>query len=124
MSEILTDIPRSFIEEFEDHIQGTLPEEKVQVELRQQQLARIMAATGSMQMEGLGQVAGRIDGRLYHRWLDKMGKAPPHEWVFDLLADNPMCRAKGYKPKADPTRHGHTFFRGESISSTKGKVQQ
>lgn len=123
VSDILTSVPRSFIEEFEDHITGRLPAEKVQVELRQQQLARIMAATGSVKMEGLGQQAARIDARLYFRLRQQHGNAPDHEWIPDYLADNPQLLCKGYRPKQNSVRHGSTFINGESVSKTKGRVQ-
>lgn len=123
MSEILTEIPRSFIEEFEDHITGQLPIEKVQVELRQQQLARIMKATGSVKMEGLGQQAARIDSRLYFRLRQQHGSAPDHEWLPDYLADNPYLCSKGYRPKQNSTRHGQTFIGGKPVSSPKGRIQ-
>tara|TARA_R110000868_G_scaffold242836_1_gene498366 strand:- start:1418 stop:1792 length:375 start_codon:yes stop_codon:yes gene_type:complete len=123
MSDILTEVPRAFIEEFEDHINGTLPTEKVQVELRQQQLARIMAATGSVRMDGLGQQAARIDARLYFRLRQQHGCAPDHEWLPDYLADNRYLCSKGYRPKQNSVRHGSTFINGESVSKTKGRVQ-
>ena len=124
MSEILTSIPQSFLEEFEREITGQLPQEKVQVELRQQQLARIMAATGSVKMDGLGQQAARIDARLYFRLRQQHGCAPDHEWLPDYLADNRYLCSKGYRPKQNSVRHGQTFIAGKPVSPTKGRVQQ
>ena len=121
--EIITTIPKSFLDEFADHIVGTIPHEKVQAELRQASLARVMAAEGSIRMNGLGQVAARIDPRLYFRWLHENKCAPPHTWIDDLLADNPQLCSKGYKPKPNALRHGFTFVNGECVSKTKGRIQ-
>ena len=121
---LITDVPRSFIEEFEDHIKGTLPIEKAQMELKQQSWARIMAASGSLAVEGLGQCVARIEPRMFFRLLHQHGHAPVHEWIEDYLADDPTIRAKGYKPKQNGARHGLTFSNGECISKTPGKVQR
>lgn len=121
---IITNVPKSFLEEFQDHLDAELPVEKAQVELRQQSLARIMAAEGSVRTRtGLGQVVARIDPRLYFRLRREAKDVSDHEWIMDYLADNPMLCAKGFKPKSDPARRGFTFVKGKPVSINKGRVQ-
>ena len=84
-----------------------LPEEKVKCELNQQMLARVMAAQGSTQIEGLGQQAARIDARLFFRLQQQHGNQV-HEWLPEYLKDNPHLCSKGYRPKVDPSRKGLT----------------
>lgn len=114
MSEIVTELPQEFLDEFEDQVIGRIPEEKVQVELRQQQTARIMQAAGSVQMEGLGQRVASIDPRLYFRLQTEYGR---HEgWLQDFLADNPAMCAPGYRPKRKgDLRHSRTFVGGKPV---------
>lgn len=114
MSDLITEVPADFMKEFEDHILGTIPEEKVQVELRQARNARIMQQAGSVCVEGLGQKVAEIDARLWFRMLHSFGH---HEnWIDDMLRDNPQLCAPGYKPKrANPLRHGKTFINGKPV---------
>lgn len=116
MSDIITSVPESFLREFYDHVAGTIPEEKVQVELRQVRNARVMQAVGSTQVEGLGQKVAEIDARLYFRMLHQFGH---HEgWLQDLLADNKelLC-APGYKPRRrkNDLRHSMSFVGGAPV---------
>lgn len=104
---LVTDIPKDFVRQWWKHIDGSIPEEKVKVELNQQMLARVMAAQGSTQVEGLGQQAARINARLFFRLQQQHGNAV-HEWLPEYLKDNPHLCAKGYRPKADPRRKGIT----------------
>jgi hypothetical protein len=111
--EIITDIPQDFIDDFRDEILGTIPEEKVQCELRQVKIARVMQAVGSIQVPGLGQQKAVIDGRLFHRLHQAYGQ---HEgWLDDFLADNPHMCSPGYKPKQRGIRHGKTFIDGKPV---------
>ncbi len=115
-SDIITDLPGDFIDEFEREITGRIPQEKVQVELRQLRSAKIANAVGSARIEGLGQKIAEIDPRLYFRMLHAFGH---HEgWLEDLLADNPQLCVPGYKPKRSRThhlRHGKTFIGGKPV---------
>ena len=120
--EIITALPKEFIRKFWRELEGKIPEEKVQAHLRQTKLAREMGVMGSTKMEGLGQMAAKIDSRLFFRLQQQHGNAV-HEWMPEYLADNPHLLAKGYRPKANATRHGFTFINGQSVSATKGRVQ-
>lgn len=113
MGALVEEIPQSFLNEFQDHILGQIPEEKVKVELRQQRNARIMAAAGPQHIEGLGQKVAEIDPRLYFRMLHSFG----HEenWLKDFLSDNPQLCAPGYRPKQRGARHGKTFVDGKPV---------
>ncbi len=113
-TDLITDVPPEFIREFRDHIQGTLPMEKAQVELRQARNARVMQAAGSVQLkESLGQRVASIDPQLFFRMRYLFG----HEenWLDDMLADNPSLYAPGYKPKQNALRHGKTFANGKPV---------
>lgn len=114
LSEIVTELPQSFLDEFENDVRGRVPQEKVQVELRQQQNARIMAHTGSLYVPGLGQKVAEIDPRLYFRMQNEFGH---HEgWLKDFLADNPSLCAPGYRPqRKGDLRHGKTFVGGKPV---------
>lgn len=112
---LVTEVPQEFLNEFQDHILGTIPEEKVQVELRQQRNARVMAALGPECVEGLGQKVAEIDARLYFRMMHSFGG---HEgWLEDLLADNPQLCAPGYRPRRrkHDLRHSRTFSGGKPV---------
>ena len=123
-SEILTTVPESFLREFESEIMGRIPAEKVKIQLEQAKWARVMAAEGSCRLDGLGQRAAVIDRRLFFRWLHENQHAPVHEWLDDLLADNPDMVSKGYTPKRSGARHGFTYVGGEAVSGPKGRVQK
>jgi len=113
-NQIITELPGDFIDEFERDILGRIPEEKVQVQLRQLSNARVMQAVGSVQISGLGQKVAEIDPRLYFRLLHAHG----HEenWLRDLLADNPEMCAPGYKPKRKADlRHSKSFVNGKPV---------
>lgn len=113
MSEIITSLPESFMREFRDHVLGTIPEEKAQVELRQARNARVMHAVGSTCIEGLGQLKTNMDSRLYFRLKQAHGH---HEgWLDDFLADCPELCAPGYRPKQRSLRHGKSFVGGRPI---------
>lgn len=114
VSEIITVLPQEFIREFEDEIIGRIPEEKAQVELRQQMSARIMAQAGSIKVPGLGQKVASIDPRLFFRMQRSFG----HEehWLQDFLADNPALCAPGYRPKRKgDLRHSKTIVGGKPV---------
>jgi hypothetical protein len=115
MPEFISELPPGFMREFEAHVQGQIPTEKVQAELRQVRNARVMQAVGSAKVEGLGQLKAEIDPRLYFRLQDSFGH---HEgWLDDLLFDNEVLRAPGWKPKKrkHDLRHSKTFIGGRPI---------
>lgn len=112
-SEIVTSLPEDFVREFEAEVLGRIPEEKLQVSLRQARLARIMKQAGSTWIPGIGQKVAEIDARLYFRMKHAFG----HEenWLDDFLADNPELCAPGYRPRGSSLRHGKTFLNGAPI---------
>lgn len=111
--ELITELPDDFVREFEREIIGRIPEEKVQVGIRQARIARIMKQAGSEWVPGLGQKVAEIDARLYFRMMHSFG----HEenWLQDFLADNPELCAPGYKPKSLSLRHGKSFVDGKPV---------
>ncbi len=111
--EIVTSLPDDFVREFHDEVIGRIPEEKLQVNMRQAKLARVMKQAGSEWIPGLGQKVAEIDSRLYFRMMHAFG----HEenWLQDLLADNPELCAPGYKPNSSMLRHGKTFIGGKPV---------
>lgn len=115
-NEVIGQVDPAFVREFADHILGTIPEEKVQVELRQLKIGRVMKAAGSVCVEELGQKIASIDPRLYFRLLHNHG--PQEDWIDDLLKDNPSMCAPGYTPgRKDDRRHGVTFVGGTPIGA-------
>ena len=113
MSEIITSLPQSFLNEFWDDVIGRVPEEKVKAELRQVENQRIMQAVGSAKIEGIGQKIAEIDSRLFFRMQHAFGH---HEgWLHDLLADNPQLCAPGYKPKTRGILKSKTMVGGKPI---------
>lgn len=104
---IVTSLPKAFVRQFWRELEGKIPEEKVKVHQRQAQYARAMHNQGSTKIDGLGQMAARIDGRLFFRLQQQHGNKV-HEWLPEYLKDNPNLCAKGYRPKVDPARHGVT----------------
>lgn len=113
-NEIITELPGEFIDEFEREILGRIPEEKVQVQLRQVQNAKIAQAVGSSFIPGIGQKIASIDPRLYFRLQHSFGH---HEnWLHDFLADNPELCAPGYKPRRkNDLRHSKSFIGGKPV---------
>lgn len=110
MPDLIEAIPQSFLDEFEAEIKGRIPQEKIQAELRQQGIARVMAAAGSVYIPEVGQKIAEIDGRLYFRMLNEAGG--DQAAIFDYLKDNPSLCAPGFKPGRKGTRHGITFVNG------------
>lgn len=104
---IVPSVPPEFVRHFWREIEGKIPEEKVKADLNQKMLARVMVNQGSTQIDGLGQMAARIDRRLFFRLQGEHGNAV-HEWLPEFLKDNPDMCAKGYRPKANAARHGLT----------------
>lgn len=117
--ELVTELTPQFLREFEAEVRGTIPQEKVQADLRQAAIGRMLLNEGSVVGPGnIGQKLGEIDGRIYHRW----GQENPGCWqdkafVSQYFQDNPHAKAPGWTPKTDKTRHGITFVQGESISN-------
>lgn len=112
-NDLITELPPGFVSEFADEILGTIPEEKVQCELRQMRAARIMQQAGSVSIPGIGQKIASIDPRLYFRMRAEAGGDP--DFIYDYLADNPYLCAPGYKPKSSALRHGKTFIDGKPV---------
>lgn len=104
------DLPGSFIDEVDRKLKAEIPHEKLQCELRQAQIARSLQF--SERIQGVGQRVAEIDPRLYFRLLQSFGQ---HEgWLEDLMKDNPMLRAPGWRPrKKRDFRHGVTFVAGK-----------
>lgn len=124
MSDIITAVDPNWVSEFSGHILGTIPQEKIQCELRQVKCARIMQAAGSVQLaQGIGQRMTVMDPRLFFRLRQAYG--PEEYWIDELLSDNPSLRAKGYIPRRSGTRHGITYIKGKPVGvgphSEKGK---
>ena len=105
--QIITSLPPNVIREFWREMEEGLPAEKVQAGLRQVEHAKVMAAQGSTKIDGLGQMAAKIDARLFFRLQQQHGNQV-HEWMPEYLKDNPDMCAKGYRPKVNPARHGLT----------------
>ena len=105
--QVITKLPAGFVRQFWREIEGKIPEEKVQAHLRQAEYAKAMQAQGSTKIDGLGQMAARIDGRLFFRLQQQHGNSV-HEWLPEYLKDNPHLCAKGYRPKVNAARHGLT----------------
>lgn len=112
-NEVITSLPESFVREFEKEIHGRVPQEKVEVGLRQAKLARIMRQAGSTYIPGIGQKIAEIDARLYFRMMHSFGNE--ENWLKDFLADNPELCAPGYRPKNRSLRHGKTFVNGKPV---------
>ena len=119
--EIITSVPESFMREFEKEILGQIPEEKVQADLRQAKIGRVMQKQGSRSIEGLGQRVAEIDPRLYFRLRQQYGKDYEEgEWIRDFLSSNPNMCAPGYKPRRKmDLRHSFTTVNGTPINSPK-----
>jgi hypothetical protein len=118
MTDLITHVPEGFLQEFEAEILGRIPEEKVQAELRQQKIARVMNAVGSVHIPEIGQKIAQIDARLYHRMRLSFADSPDDtDWLDAVLADNKSLRAPGYDAPQKSTRHGITFTNGKPIGA-------
>lgn len=113
MQDIITSIPQSFLDEFEAEIRGRVPQEKIDAEMRQLNIAKGMQAQGSTHIPEIGQLVAKVDGRLYFRLLAEAGGDP--NFIDDFLADNPMLCAPGYRPKQNGTRRGLSFQNGKPL---------
>ena len=75
--------------------------------------AEELKARGSEYVDGSGQRAGAIPGRIYFRWQNMLpGCWQDEEFVSEFLYDNPQCCAPGYRPKPRGIRHGVTYGAG------------
>ncbi len=117
-SGLITGFDQAALDEIERYVQGRVPQEKIDAELRMEKTARIMKAAGSINIPTLGQKIAQIPARTYFRMLADMGQgdASSDEWIEDALRDNPILCAPGYKAgrKAD-FRHGITFVNGQPV---------
>jgi len=111
--EVITSLPEDFVREFEDEVLGKIPEERLQVGMRQAQIARIMKQAGSAWIPGVGQKVAEIDPRLYFRMMHSFGKE--ENWLQDFLADNPELCAPGYRPRSSSLRHSKSFVAGAPV---------
>jgi hypothetical protein len=117
-SDLITEVPAEFIQQFRAEIEGTLPMEKAQVELRQLRNKRVMDAAGSVMIEGLGQKIAQIDARAFFRSFHASGdKDPAGDWLHDLIMDDPTVRCPGYRPRRrkGDLRHSKTFINGRPV---------
>jgi hypothetical protein len=105
--QVIASLPPSLVREFWREVEEGLPDEKVKVGLRQVEQAKVMTAQGSTKIDGLGQMAAKIDARLFFRLQQQHGNAV-HEWLPEYLKDNPNMCAKGYRPRTNAARHGLT----------------
>lgn len=110
-----------FDEEFarylENKVRGQLGEEKQAANRRQKAIGRELQAEGSTISRVMGQKLGTIDARIYHRFnLEFPGCWKDPEFVQAFLADNPQCRAPGWRPKPVIGRKGVTYVGGAPIS--------
>ena len=107
--DIVTKVPESFLAEFEDEFQRSIPAEKVKATLNQAFIGRALIAEGPSAVEGLGQKLGEVDARTYFRWHQALpGCWSDKTFLNEFFKDNAGCRAKGWTPKASPLRHGIT----------------
>lgn len=120
MSEIITELPEGFLKEFEQEVLGAIPQEKVQADLRQAEIGRVLINEGAQAISGLGQKLGTIDGRIWHRWNQQHpGCWDDKTFRDEFFSDNPQCRAPGWKPKQNSIRKGITWVGGQAVSNLK-----
>lgn len=114
---IITELPRSFMQEFAQEVLGTVPAEKVQAQLREVHIGRVLAAEGSLRtVQGLGQKIGTIPARVFYRWQQEHpGCWEDDAFVQEFFKDNEKLRAKGWTPRANPARHGKTMINGKPV---------
>lgn len=118
---IVTQLPQDFLREFADEILGTIPQEKVQMQLKEAEIGRVLAAEGSLRsVQGLGQKLGEVPARLWFRWRQQYpGCWEDDAFVQEFFADNERLKAHGWKPKASSLRHGVTFSGGVATSNLR-----
>lgn len=118
---IVTSLPQDFMREFADEVLGSIPEEKVQMQLKEAEIGRVLAAEGSLRsVQGLGQKLGEIPARMYFRFEQEFpGCWQDDAFVREFFADNPRLRAPGWKPKASSLRYGVTFNGGVATSNLR-----
>ena len=104
---IVTEVPKEFVRKWWSEIVNGLPDEKAKVHEDQARLAAKMREQGSTKMDGLGQMAARINSRLFFRLQQQHGNNV-HEWMPEYLKDTPHLCAPGYRPKVNAPRHGLT----------------
>lgn len=116
--DVITGLPQEFLDSFEAEIRGRVPAEKVKAQLQMEKNARIMRQAGSTTIDTLGQKIATIPARTYFRMLHDMGQrdAGSDEWLMDMLADNPILCAPGFKAgRKHDLRHGKSFVGGKPI---------
>jgi len=103
-------------------VQAELPAEKAKAELDMAATGKALQERGSDFADGRGQAIGSIPSCVYMRWAQMLpGCWGDRQFVEEFLADNPQCRAVGYKPKPHSLRHG--FQMGASFyRQNKNKV--
>lgn len=107
VDDLITEIPQSFLDEFENEVLGTIPQEKAQADLRAASIGKMLLDDGPLVVEGLGQKLGEVDARTWFRWNSEFpGCWQNREFVHEFFKDNPQYRAPGWTPKTNPHRHG------------------
>ena len=115
--DIVTDVPESFLREFEAEILGQIPAEKVKADLDGAKTKQFLVNEGAVAIEGLGQKLGEIPARTYFRWLqDKPGCWQDREFTHEFFKDNGRLKSDGWTPvAAKGLRHGFTYVNGEPV---------
>ena len=116
--DIVTDVPESFLREFEAEILGQIPAEKIKADLDEAKTKRHLVSEGAVAIEGIGQKLGEIPARTYFRWLQQEGAEcwQNREFVHEWFRDNPRLKSDGWTPvAAKGLRHGKTFVGGKPI---------
>lgn len=104
-----------FFDDIEASVIAQLPAEKALAVLRKNQIAARMKKLGSTYIPGVGQYAGSIDARTYHRWNNEFpGCWENEEFVNAFLFDNPEYKNPGYKPKPNPF-HNPTLLTKQGV---------
>lgn len=114
--QIVTEIPESFLREFEKEILGQIPAEKVKADLDSIAIKRVLVNEGGVAINGLGQKLGDIPARVYFRWMQQEGRDcwSDRNFCHEFFADNPALKSDGWTPvAASSTRHGKTFVGGK-----------
>ena len=89
-----------FAKNLMEEVRKGLPEEKMKEQLRMFENARVMKATGAIQMNGLGQRIGIVPMRTYMRWQQEHpGCWQDEGFIKKMLKDNPELACQTNKQK-------------------------
>jgi hypothetical protein len=119
MSDLISTLPQGFLDEFEAEIKGRIPEEKVQAELRQQKIARVMNAVGSVHIPEIGQKIAQIDARLVPSGCGLDGELGGRYGLArcGISGQQTSAPPASRPPKKRGARHGITFNGGKPIGA-------